>query len=282
MNWTPIIEAFYTSLRVGAIILPLFLLVDFLNHKYGVAIENLLRKSRKFMPLVGALLGILPGCNVAVVTAIFFTEGIASLGTLMAVLIAKSDEALYVFLPLGFRAFIPILLAKLILAIIAGYLIDFMPKMKVGAAKIEKEIEFCCAQHPHHDGRKGEILHAIKHTIRVMEIVFVTLALFNFVQDTYGTGFLTSFFGHIRPIEPIIAAFAGLIPGCGTSIAIATLYVQKVITFGAAVAGLSTASGEVFVVLAARGVKAKYLVRIAAILVTISAIAGIVLDLFIK
>lgn len=282
MNWTPIIEAAYTSLRVGAIILPLFLLVDYLNHKYGEAIENTLRKSRAFMPIVGALLGLLPGCNVAVVTAIFFTEGIASLGTLMAVLIAKSDEALYVFLPLGFKAFLPILLAKLILAILAGYLIDFLPSMKLAKTKLEENIEFCCAQHPHHDGAKGEILHAIKHTIRVVLIVFVTLGLFNFVQDTYGTGIISGFFGHIRVLEPIIAALAGLIPGCGTSIAIATLYVEKVITFGAAVAGLSTASGEVFVVLAARGVKPKYLVKIAAILVGISAFAGLALDFFIK
>src|SRR5665647_1715942 len=118
MNFAPIIEAAWTALRVGAIILPLFLLVDWLNHTYGVQIENVLKSSRKFMPVVGALLGILPGCNVAVVTAIFFTEGIASLGTLMAVLIAKSDEALYVFLPLGFKAFLPILLAKLVLAIL--------------------------------------------------------------------------------------------------------------------------------------------------------------------
>jgi hypothetical protein len=282
MNWTPIIEAFWTSLRVGAIILPLFLLVDYLNHKYGNQIEDVLRKSRHFMPIVGALLGVIPGCNVAVVTAIFFTEGIASLGTLMAVLIAKSDEALYVFLPLGFRAFIPILIAKVTLAIIAGYIIDFLPQMQVRAGEIEKEIEFCCAQHPHHDGAKGEIVHAIKHTFRVMWIVFIVLALFNFVQDTYGMSFITAWFAGFRWLEPIIAAFVGLIPGCGTSIAIATLYVEKVITFGAAVAGLSTASGEVFVVLAARGVKTKNLVQIAAILVGISATAGILLDLFIK
>jgi len=282
MNFAPIIEAAWTALRVGAIILPLFLLVDWLNHKYGVQIEGVLKSSRKFMPVVGALLGLLPGCNVAVVTAIFFTEGIASLGTLMAVLIAKSDEALYVFLPLGFKAFLPILLAKLVLAILAGYLIDFLPSMKFTKSKLEKDIEFCCAQHPHHEGTKGEILHAIKHTIRVILIVFVTLALFNFVQDTYGTGFLTGIFGHIRFLEPILAAFAGLIPGCGTSIAIATLYIEKVISFGAAVAGLSTASGEVFVVLAARGVKPKYLVKIAAILVVISAAAGLLLDFFIK
>lgn len=282
MNWLPIIEAAWTSLRVGAIILPLFLIVDWLNHKYGEQIESVLRKSRRFMPVVGALLGLLPGCNVAVVTAVFFTEGIASLGTLIAVLIAKSDEALYVFLPLGIQAFLPILLAKLVLAILAGYLIDFLPKLRFGTKQIEKEVEFCCAQHPHHEGAKGEILHAIKHTIRVILIVFVTLALFNFVQDTYGTGFLTGLFGHIRILEPIIAAFAGLIPGCGTSIAIATLYVEKVITFGAAVAGLSTASGEVFVVLAARGVKPQYLVKIAAILVGISVVAGLLLDFFIK
>lgn len=282
MNWEPIIEAIITSLKVGAIILPIFLLVDYLNHKYGHRIQHILEKSKNFTPLIAAFLGILPGCNVAVVTAILFTEGIVTLGTLVAVIIAISDEAIYVFLPLGLSTFLPILMSKLILAIIAGYLVDFLPKMKISKNKPEKDIEFCCAQHPHHEGTKGEIIHAIKHTIRVVLIVFVTLALFNYVQDTYGTGFITNFFGNIRIFQPIVAAFAGLIPGCGTSIAIATLYVQKIITFGAAVAGLSTASGEVFIVLAARGVKPKYLVKIATILVVISATAGILLDLFVK
>lgn len=282
MNWTPIVEAFWTSLRVGAIILPVFLIVDYLNHKYGHKIQHVLEKSRGWTPLIAAVFGLLPGCNVAVVTAILFTEGIVSLGTLVAVIIAVSDEALYVFIPLGFRAFIPILISKLALAIFAGYLVDFLPKMRITKTKIEKEIEFCCAQHPHHDGAKGEITHAIKHSFRVVYIVFITLAVFNFVQDTYGLAFFTAFFGDFAWLEPIVAAFVGLIPGCGTSIAIATLYVGKVITFGAAVAGLSTAAGEVFVVLAARGVKTKQLVQIATILVVISATAGILLDLFIK
>lgn len=261
--------------------MPLFLLVDYINHKYGHRIQGTLEKSKRFTPVIAAFLGMLPGCNVAVVTAILFTEGIVTLGTLVAVIIAVSDEAIYVFLPLGFKAFIPVLVAKLILAIVAGYLVDFLPKMRITKSKIEKDIEMCCAQHPHHEGRKGEIVHAIKHTIRVMLIVFVTLCIFNYVQDTFGMSFLTGFFAGFEWLEPIVAAFAGLIPGCGTSIAIATLYVQHVITFGAAVAGLSTAAGEVFVVLAARGVKTKNLAQIAAILVVISATAGIALDIVI-
>lgn len=282
MNWAPIVEAAWTSLKIGAIILPLFVLVDYFNHRYGHEIEHFIVGSKKFMPLAAAVLGLLPGCNVAVVISIFFTEGIASLGTLVAVLIAKSDEALYVFLPLGFKAYLPVLAAKLILAIVAGYLVDFLPKMKLTKQKIEKEVEFCCVQHPHHDGAKGEIKHAIQHTIRVVGIVFVVLALLNWTQDTYGLRFLTGFFGHIRFLEPLIAGIAGLIPGCGTSIAIATLYVQKIITLGAAVAGLSTASGEVFIVLAARGVKPKQLAKIIGIVVIISVVAGTLIDLFVK
>jgi len=281
MNLGPIIEAFWTAFRVGVIILPIFILVDWANHKYGVQIENTIKRSRKFMPLMGALLGALPGCNIAVVVAIFFTEGIASLGTLVAVIIATSDEALYVFIPLGFKAYIPILIAKLVIAIIAGYLVDFFPRMNMHKTKMEKEIEFCCAQHPHHDGLKGEIVHAIKHTARVVLIVFITLSAFNFVQDAFGTGFLNHFFVNLQWLEPTIASVVGLIPGCGTSIAIATLYLGKVITFGAVVAGLSTASGEVFVVLAARGVKPKHLIAIASLLIVISATAGTLIDIFI-
>lgn len=282
MNLEPIIEAAITSIKIGAIILPILILVDYFNHKYGKSIENLIKHSKKFMPLLAAILGLLPGCNVAVVIAIFFTEGIASLGTLVAVLIAKSDEALYVFLPLGFKYYLPLLTAKLIVAVTAGYLVDFLPKLKITKQKIEKEVEFCCVQHPHNHGLKGEIKHSLQHTIRVIGIVFVTLGILNYMQDTYGLAFLTNPLGHIRIIEPLLAGLIGLIPGCGTSIAIATLYVQKVITLGAAVAGLSTASGEVFIVLAARGVKPKQLAKIITIIVTISVVAGMAIDFFIK
>ena len=281
MDLEPIIEALWTALRVGAIILPLFLLVDYINHKFGHTIQHKIEKSKKFMPLLAATFGMLPGCNVAVVVAILFAQGIASLGTLVAVIIAISDEALYVFLPLGFQSFIPILLSKFVIAVTAGYLVDFLPKMKIAKTKMEKEIEFCCAQHPHHEGTRGEIVHSLKHTVRVVLVVFITLAIFNFVQDTYGTAYITNSLGQFRFLEPIIASLIGLIPGCGTSIAIATLYIEKVITFGAAVAGLSTASGEVFIVLAARGVKIKHLVKIAIILVVISSISGLLLNFLI-
>ncbi|MEI6266601.1 MAG: putative manganese transporter [bacterium] len=282
MNWEPIIEAAKTALRVGVIILPIFVIVDYFNHRYGHKVEHKLEKSKKMMPLFAALFGMLPGCNVAVVIAILFTEGIATLGTLVAAIIAISDEAIYVFIPLGIEKFIPILLAKLIIAITAGYLVDFFPGFKIRRTKIEKEIEFCCAQHPHHDGLKGEIIHAIKHAIRVVFIVFITLAIFNYIQDTYTMTFLNDFFANILWLQPFLASLVGLIPGCGTSIAIATLYIEKIITFGAVVAGLSAAGGEVFVVLAARGIKWKNLAQIALILVVISTVAGTLIDIFIK
>lgn len=280
MNWEPIQEALFTSFRVGAIILPLFLLVDWLNHKYGHAIQHKLERSKKFMPFFAALFGMLPGCNIAVVIAILFSEGVATLGTLVATIIAISDEALYVFIPLGFDAFVPIMVAKFVVAVIAGYLIDFFPQTKIAKSKIEKDIEVCCAQHAHHDDTKGKIVHSVKHTVRVMLIVFTVMAFFNFISDTYGTNYIKSGLDSIGFLEPAVAALIGLIPGCGTSIAIATLYVEKIITFGAAVAGLSTASGEVFVVLAARGVKSKNLFKIAAILVIISTTAGLLLNSF--
>lgn len=278
MNWEPIQEALITSFRVGVIILPLFLLVDWLNHKYGHAIQHKLERSKKFMPFFAALFGMLPGCNIAVVIAILFSEGVATLGTLVATIIAISDEALYVFIPLGLENYIPIMIAKFVIAVTAGYLIDFFPQTRIAKSKIEKDIEVCCAQHTHHDDTKGKIIHSFKHTIRVMLIVFTVMAVFNFISETYGTTFIANSLDSIGFLEPIIAALVGLVPGCGTSIAIATLYVEKIITFGAVVAGLSAASGEVFVVLAARGVKGKHLIKIATILVTISATAGLILN----
>jgi hypothetical protein len=274
-----IYESLITTARIAVIIIPLLFIFDFLNHRYGDRIESTIKKSRHFMPLLGAIFGLLPGCNVAVITAVFYAQGAASMGTLVAAMIATSDEALYVFIPLGFN-FIPILVAKLFLAIVAGYTTDLIIKRRQGIkqANPAEEIDFCCAEHPHDNTPKKMLVHALRHGIRIITIVFFVLLALNFIQDQIKFETLSPIFDFLKPIQPLLLGLIGLIPGCGTSVGIATLYAKEIITFGAVVAGLSTASGEAIIVLLGQGVPRKTVGKIVIILLGFSVIFGFLLQ----
>ena len=120
--------------------------------------------------------------------------------------------------------------------------------------------------------------HALIHGGRIILIVFAVLLFLNFIQDNITFESLIPFFNSFHFVQPITVALIGLIPGCATSVGIATLYAKGVITFGAAVAGLSAASGEALLVLLGQGVSKKLVIKIALLLFIISSIYGILLQ----
>ena len=49
--------------------------------------------------------------------------------------------------------------------------------------------------------------------------------------------------------QPIVAALVGLIPGCGTSILLTSLFLQGTLSFGAVTAGLCSSAGFSYLIL---------------------------------
>ena len=86
-----------------------------------------LHKTNKAGPVVGAVLGSVPQCGFSSVMSSLFSKKIVTVGTLFAVFIATSDEALP--LMISKPEFIPKLLLlmaiKLVYAILVGYLVDW-------------------------------------------------------------------------------------------------------------------------------------------------------------
>ena len=79
--------------------------------------------------------------------------------------------------------------------------------------------------------------------------------------------------------QPLIAALVGLIPGCGTSVLLTTLFLNGTLSFGAAIAGLSTGAGFGYLILLqAQGRKAT---PIFACTYLAAAVSGILLQIFI-
>lgn len=273
-------ETSFTIVRMAPVLLAILLFLEWLSHGYGEKISGWLEKFKFWMPPLAALVALIPGCNFAIATVLLFIKGIASFGALIASFIATSDEALYVFIPLKVNP-VPLMATKFLVAIVAGILIDFVyyRKLDYFASREARAGEICCAHHEHEADWREMTQHALMHTLRTLTFVFVTLFALNYLADWLGEERLQQIFASTGYWQPVATGILGLIPSCATSVTLATLYAKQLITFGAAVAGLSSASGEAVLVLISHKIKAKDLIIILSVLVFISIFTGILLEL---
>lgn len=86
------------SLKTLPFLFLAFLLLEALEHHAGEKINNTLRSAGKAGPLLGSLLGCIPQCGFSVFAANLYSGGVITLGTLLAVFLATSDEALIILI----------------------------------------------------------------------------------------------------------------------------------------------------------------------------------------
>lgn len=277
----PIWESVLTCLRMAPILFGVLFAVEYFNHYHADRLKHFAERSRWVMPILAAGLGLIPGCSFGIFFATLFTTGLVSIGTLLAAMIATSDEALYVFLPLGYNP-LPFLAIKFGLAVGSALLVDlFFWKHRhwLFPPKADGE-DFCCRHHHHTQGFSDMALHAAKHTIRILSVVFVTLALVNsWIDAGGGEDTVQRWLGAANPFQPILAAVIGIVPNCSTSVILATLFTKHVLSFGAAIAGLSAASGEAILVLIAKGASRRQIAAVIGLLLGISVVAGYAIEL---
>ncbi len=126
------LDSLWDALKDTLIILPFlyltYLLVSYFSHNDNEKYSKILHKTNKAGPVIGSFLGSIPQCGFSSVMSNLYSRKIVTLGTLIAVFVATSDEALP--LMISKPEFIPKLLLlmaiKIIYAIIVGYIIDGM------------------------------------------------------------------------------------------------------------------------------------------------------------
>ncbi len=89
---------------------------------------------QKYGPLVGALIGLIPQCGFSILAGMLFMQGNITLGTMIAVFVATSDEAIPILLshPDLYGSLVLILILKFIVAVLAGYLTVCFPRVYRG------------------------------------------------------------------------------------------------------------------------------------------------------
>ena len=279
--WELVWDVFYEDcLILFPILFLTFFFIEYLEHRAGERFLRRVERAEKTGPLWGAFIGCVPQCGFSVSCAHLFNGGIVTAGTLIAVFLSTSDEALPVLL--SHRSALPViwklLLVKVVLAVAAGYLVDYLWKReKQHQSFAKKNIEHACHIK---ESSTGELLwEAFKRTLEVWIALFIVSIVLTFVMENVPKESIQRFLLS-GPAQPFLAARFGFIPNCAGSVVLVELYLSDLISFGAVVAGLSSAAGLGIIALlrGKRGIKT-YAAILGACYIAAS-LAGLILQLF--
>ncbi len=130
--WEHVLEAVLHSLKLFPILLLVYVLIEVIENKTASKLKHNKLLKGNFGPLIGSAVGIVPQCGFSVIATDLYTKNSLSLGTLVAVYLATSDEAIPVMLssPNGYKYILPVLAIKLGMALVFGYLIHLITRGK--------------------------------------------------------------------------------------------------------------------------------------------------------
>ena len=163
--WDAILDAILDSLKALPILLIMYILIEFMEHKGEVKFEKIVASSKKYGPLWGAGLGVIPQCGFSAVMADLFSRKMLTIGTLFSVFIATSDEAFVIMLSNPeFIGSVAVLVAcKLLLAIVIGYAMDLIIKNQtIKANSLEHSKHF---EHEHTHSHTHEQIEQVEKNI---------------------------------------------------------------------------------------------------------------------
>ncbi len=285
----------------------LYIIIQLLESKVDMRrINNL---SGKMGPIVGAATGLIPQCGFSVMAAKFYERKYITLGTLLAIFMATSDEAFILMLGSGEGAVwvLPMLAVKIVVGIAIGYAADGVMRL-LGKGQVcfempasfdkkpetvhdyfmqqyldDREVDANCACGREHGGDnpwKNYLLYPLLHTLRVAAFIFLVNFALTAIIHFVGEEKFAAFMHGNRFLQPFIACAIGLIPNCASSVVLTETFLSGAITFGTCAAGLCANAGMGFVVLLRNVRQWKRNVLLIAVCYVVSVLIGILFNLF--
>jgi hypothetical protein len=251
------------------VLLPMLFVMYFLLEYYEIHDSKIFNKLRKNGPFYGALLGVIPQCGISVIASLLFLEKEISIGTLIAVYIATSDEAIPLLLtnPSLYNTTIIVILVKFLLAIVFGYLIDYFVKTNFKKKQIQKQEEshslWQCV---------------ISRTLKIYLFIVVIHLILSYLFEYIGEEQLSIVLLNQSLFQPIIASLFGLIPHCIVSVVLTQLYSNQILSFASLISGLMTNAGMGLIVLVKYRVKRKTFIQVIFLLLISAIISGLIIQ----
>lgn len=293
-----IFDAVIDSLKLLPVLFGTYLLIEYVEHRASDKLSKILSGNESLGSLVGAVLGsIIHGFSVA--AANLYSRRVISIGTLVAVFISTSDEAIPILItsPNNLPIMIKLILIKVAIAVVAGLLLDFVFKSLVKRKPIKEhkdhkvnidnnehnvhidhyEIteEFCVNCHC----ERGIFKASIFHTLNIFGFILLFNLLLNISIYFIGEDNLSVVLLSGSIFQPILAGLIGLIPNCSASVILTQLFITGDLSFGSIVAGLSTGAGLGLLILFKENKDIKTNIKIVLYIFVVATISGMFIQL---
>ncbi len=273
-------HAFLDSLTLLPVLFLVYLLIEYIEHKNNNWVHHLFMKSEKAGPLLGGLFGCLPQCGFSVIASELYSKRAIALGTLTAIFVSTSDEALPILLaePGRLPEIAKLMGIKLIIAVISGFTVDIFAGKKKSVYGCEHHHE----EHHHYHGNcescnDGIVKSAVIHSVKIFLFLCVISFALGLVMEK--AGYVMEFIKSCGWLQPFLTPIVGLIPNCAASVLLTELYLAGGISLGALVGGLCAGAGVGLVVLLKLNKNMKENVGIVFLMYFIGAVSGLILQL---
>ena len=278
-----IIDTLIDAVKLIPFLFLAYLLMEYLEHKTGNKTQNIVKKSGKFGPLLGGVLGIFPQCGFSAAAANLYAGRILSMGTLIAVFLSTSDEMLPILISEAapISLIIKVLLIKVIIGILAGFIVDgirALRKNKIEKEQSEEAIGHMC-EHEHCDCEHGILKSAFKHTLNILFFILIITFIINTLIYFIGEENIANILSKVPILGILVIGLIGFIPNCAGSVIITELYLSNLITLGTMIAGLLVGSGVGILVLFKSNKHIKENIKVVVILYLVGIISGLLIDL---
>ena len=187
-----------------------YLLIEWIERHHGERIESALAGGGRWGFVPGAALGCVPQCGFSALAANLYASRVITPGTLVAVFVATSDEAI----PLlaaepGMWGTLPGLVAgKVAAGIAAGFLLD-VPLRRVLPAGLYGGYAGHADQvdcHEEHEEHSGVLLASLRHTAEIFVFILLFSFLLGLAFEWIGQDRLTDFLLAMGVFQPMAAA----------------------------------------------------------------------------
>ena len=313
MDW--LLDALIDSVKLLPFLFVSYIIIEVIESMTSKKVSSKNFYKGKFGPLVGSSFGMIPQCGFSVVATDLYSKQKITIGTLIAIFIATSDEAL----PILFgnlnnekiaKIILILILSKFIIGLFVEYLVDIFAKLinknknnEINNKNIEEKLEEnndheheehehnheeetfhkgCCGHHIEEDKvhpAKQYLLHPLIHTLKIFAYILIINIAFGALMNYIGEEAITSFLTSTKYFAPIFATLIGLIPNCASSVVLTNLLVIGGLNISACIAGLIMNAGIAYVVLFKQNKNIKINFLIIGIMAFVSILSGYVMML---
>ncbi|WP_224332130.1 putative manganese transporter [Haloprofundus halobius] len=123
--------------QVSAFVAVTVLLFSYVQYRTDGRLVERLESEKKYQPLVGALMGLTPGCGGAIVMMPLYVRGSVSFGTVVATLVATAGDSAFVIIALAPEAGLYAYGLAFVSAVVFGYGID---RFGMGVDRIDRAV----------------------------------------------------------------------------------------------------------------------------------------------